>query len=50
MTLKQALLATVPGLVTHRKLVLYMSPVAYLGKPVTSKAYGTFYICPGPVF
>jgi hypothetical protein len=27
-----------------------MSPVAYLGKPFTLKAYGTFYICPGPVF
>ena len=38
------------ALVTHTKLVLYMSPVAYLGKVVTPKAYRTFYICPGPVF
>ena len=32
------------------KLVLYMSPVAYLGKVFTPKGYRKCYICPGPVF
>ena len=33
-----------------RKLVLYMSPVAYLGNVFKPIGYRTCYICPGPVF
>jgi len=32
------------------KLVLYMSPVAYIGNVFKLKGYGTYYICPGLVF
>jgi len=32
------------------KLVLYMSPVPYLGNVFKPKGYGTCYICPGLVF
>ena len=32
------------------QLVLYMSPVAYLGMMFTPKGYRKCYICPGSVF
>ncbi len=38
------------GHVICSKLVLYMSPMAYLGKAFTPKRYRTCYILQGPVF
>ena len=38
------------GHIIYSKLVLYMSPMAYLGKVFTLKGYRTCYILQGPVF